>query len=63
MLTITVSDHCALILKTISIDSGPKPFKTLDDFFLKDVRFKELIQRKWNNYDVRGKVDGFEIKA
>jgi len=49
----SVSDHCALILKDINIDWGPKPFRCLD-VWQKDVRFKELVRTKWKSYVIRG---------
>jgi len=49
----SISDHCALILKEINIDWGPKPFRCLD-VWQKDARFKELVKNKWESYDIRG---------
>ena len=49
----SVSDHCALILKEINIDWGPKPFRCLD-VWQKNARFKELVRNKWESYDIRG---------
>jgi len=49
----SVWDHCALILKEMNIDWGPKLFRCLD-VWQKDVRFKELVRNKWERYDIRG---------
>jgi len=34
-------------------DWGPKPFRRVD-VWQKEGSFKELIQAKWNTYEVRG---------
>ncbi|XP_068492357.1 uncharacterized protein [Phaseolus vulgaris] len=49
----SVSDHCALVLKEINIDWGPKPFRCLD-VWQKDGQFKEFVRFKWVSYDIRG---------
>jgi len=41
----SVSDHCALVLKEINIDWGPKPFRCLN-VWQKDGRFKEFVRNK-----------------
>jgi len=46
-----VSDHCALILKVTSTDSGPKSFRSLD-IWQKDGRFRDFIKCQWNNYEI-----------
>ena len=42
-----MSDHCALVVKNIMIDWGPKPFKTFD-VWLKDWGFKEVVKKAWD---------------
>jgi len=49
----SVSDHCAVILKEVSVDWGPKPFRCLD-VWLKDIRFKEFVSLSWSSYKVMG---------
>ena len=48
-----MSDHCALIMKNVEVDWGPRPFRTLD-VWQQDVRFKDFIRSKWNSYDLSG---------
>ena len=40
-----VFDHCAVVLKDMYVDWGPKPFRCLD-VWQKDGRFKELVNLK-----------------
>jgi len=48
-----VSNHCALILKDINIDWGPKLFRCLD-VWQKDLGFRDLIRAKWESYHIKG---------
>ena len=56
VLSRSISDHCAVILKEVSEDWGPKPFRCLD-VWQKDRRFKEFVRLNWSSY----KVDGEEF--
>ena len=47
------SDHCPIMLKSQSIDWGPRPFRVLD-CWLKDQSFKQLVQQSWSNNNQRG---------
>ena len=49
----SISDHCEVILKEVSVDWGPKPFRCLD-VWLKDSRFKEFVSSSWSAYKVSG---------
>ena len=40
------SDHCPVMLKSKSIDWGPKPFRILD-YWLTNKSFKNLVQESW----------------
>jgi len=53
ILDISVSDHCALVLKTDNTNWGPKPFRSLD-IWQKDGRFMESVSVKWGSYKVQG---------
>jgi len=44
-----VSDHCALLLKPITIDWGPKPFRTMD-IWKSDPTFKKVVKQSWDSY-------------
>lgn len=43
-----VLDHCAIIVKSTSVDWGPRAFRTLD------TRFVDLVKSKWNSYSPGG---------
>jgi len=47
-------DHCPIILKNATNDWGPKPFRTLDCWFL-EHGFKEKVKELWNSYVIQGK--------
>ena len=47
------SDHCPIMLKSKSIDWGPKPFRILD-CWLKDKSFKKLVQERWSHNNQSG---------
>ena len=49
----SISDHCAIVLKEVVVDWGPRPFRSLD-VWQKDRRFKEFVNLKWASYDVQG---------
>ena len=48
-----MSDQCALVLNTVTMDWGPKPFRSLDVWH-KDSRFREFVRNKWLSYEVQG---------
>jgi len=49
----SISDHCVVILKEVSVDWGPKPFRCLD-VWQRDSRFKEFVSSSWSSYAVVG---------
>ena len=49
-----VSDHCALVLKNMTVDWGPKPFKSLD-VWQSDGRFLDFVHNKCRSYEVQGR--------
>ena len=48
-----VSDHCAIVVKCVSKDWGPRPFRSLDAWLM-DPGFKDLVKALWNSYTVQG---------
>ena len=48
-----VSDHSALLLKSTSIDWGPKPFKSLN-IWISDPSFKQVVRQSWTSYIGKG---------
>jgi len=48
-----VSDHCAIVVKSVVRDWGPKPFRTIDAW-LSEKGFGEMVKMKWNSYPSRG---------
>ncbi|XP_068472346.1 uncharacterized protein [Phaseolus vulgaris] len=50
----SISDHCAVVLKEVSVDWGPRPFRCLDVWH-KDSTFKDFVRTKWASYDVQGR--------
>jgi len=48
-----VSDHCAIVVKSLLKDWSPKPFRTIDAWYT-ESGFKELVQNKWSKYRVHG---------
>jgi len=48
-----VSDHCAMVVKSVEKDWGPKPFRTIDAWFL-ERGFSRIVQDKWRSYSVQG---------
>ena len=53
VLDISVSDHCALVIKHSLIDWGPKPFRYLDVWHTK-AGFMDIVKEWWRNYDING---------
>ena len=51
----SISDHCAVVLKEVSVDWDPRPFRCLDVCWHRDSRFKDFVRTKWANYDVLGR--------
>ena len=47
------SDHCAIVVKSVDKDWGPKPFRTIDAWFT-ERGFCEMVKDKWNSYTVQG---------
>jgi len=50
-----VSDHCALMIKCIDKDWGPKPFRTIDAWFL-ERGFSGMVEGKWRSCEAQGNV-------
>ena len=50
-----VSDHCALMIKCIDKDWGPKPFRPIDAWFL-ERGFLGMVEGKWRSYEGQGNV-------
>jgi len=50
----SISDHCVVVLKEVSVDWGPRPFRCFD-VWQRDSRFKDFVRRKWVSYDVQGR--------
>jgi len=48
-----VFDHCAIVVKSMEKDWGPKPFRTIDAWLL-EKGFGEMVKTKWNSYSSRG---------
>jgi len=48
-----VSDHYALVVKSLVIDWGPKPFTTIDAWMMEPA-FKNFVKEKWRCYKVQG---------
>ncbi|GKV02020.1 hypothetical protein SLEP1_g14507 [Rubroshorea leprosula] len=49
----TISDHCAVILKTRIADWGPRPFRVLDAW-QQHPDFKNAVEGKWRGMEVEG---------
>ncbi|KAL5153812.1 hypothetical protein HKD37_19G053302 [Glycine soja] len=54
------SYHCPILLRSINIDWGPKPFKIMD-WWLKDKGFQNMVALKWGNYHPHG-WGGYALK-
>ena len=48
-----VSDHCALVVKAVEKDWGPKPFRSIDAWFM-EKGFREMVKNYWSSYSVQG---------
>jgi len=48
-----VSDHCALVIKSVEKDWGPKPFRTIDAW-LSEKGFLEMVKVRWLSYPGQG---------
>jgi len=48
-----VSDHCAIVVKSVEKDWGPKPFRTIDAWFM-ERGFREMVKEKWLSYPGKG---------
>jgi len=53
VLGMSVSNHCALILKVLDKDWRRKPFRSLD-VWQKDNSFIVFVREKWSNYKIQG---------
>jgi len=47
-----IFDHCAVVLKDVFVDWGPRPFRSLG-VWQKDSRFKDFVSLNWASYDVQ----------
>ena len=50
-----VSDHCAIVVKSLDKAWGPKPFRTIDAWFT-ERGFCEMVKNNWNSYSLQGSV-------
>jgi len=48
-----VSDHCAIVVKSVDKDWGPKPFRSIDAWFM-ERGFRAMVKDKWNSYVIQG---------
>jgi len=48
-----VSDHCAIMVKSVEKDWGPKPFRSIDAWFL-ERGFRKMVKEKWSSYSAEG---------
>jgi len=48
-----VSDHCAIVVKSLYKDWGPRPFKSIDAWQL-EPWFWEMVKGKWESYYASG---------
>ncbi|KAH1261405.1 putative ribonuclease H protein [Glycine max] len=54
------SDHCPILLRSRTIDWGPRPFKIMD-WWLQDKEFQNMVRHRWGNYHPSG-WGGFALK-
>jgi len=47
------SDHCPILLRSSSVDWGPKPFRVLDCWML-DKSFKDIVSNCWTSSQQSG---------
>ena len=48
-----VSGHCAIVVKSLDKDWGPKPFRSIDAWLM-ERGFGEMVMAKWNSYSIQG---------
>lgn len=48
-----ISDHCAIVVKSLVKDWGPKPFRAIDVWFM-ERGFCKMVKVKWLSYPVQG---------
>ncbi|GKV26298.1 hypothetical protein SLEP1_g35629 [Rubroshorea leprosula] len=49
----SISDHCAIILKSRNVDWGPKPFQALD-VWQQHPEFRDFVAATWENMRIEG---------
>ena len=54
------SDHCPILLRSSSVDWGPKPFRILDCWML-DKSFKDTVSKCWTSSQIAG-WGGYALK-
>ena len=47
-----VSDHCAIVVKNVEKNWGPKPFRSIDAWFM-GKGFSEMVKNNWSSYPVQ----------
>ena len=48
-----VSNHCAIVVKSVEKDWGPKPFRTIDAWNL-EMGFIRMVKDNWQSYSTHG---------
>jgi len=48
-----VSYHCAIVVKSVEKNWGPKPFRSIDAWFM-EKGFSEMVKNNWLSYSVQG---------
>jgi len=48
-----VSDHCAIVVKSVEKDWDPKPFRTIDAWIL-ERGFIRMVKNNWQSYSAHG---------
>ena len=48
-----MSDHCAIVVKSVDKDWGPRPFRTIDAWHM-ERGFTGMVKEKWQSYVVQG---------
>ncbi|KAH1205464.1 putative ribonuclease H protein [Glycine max] len=54
------SDHCPILLRSTTVDWGPRSFKVMD-WWLKDKDFQKMVSHRWGNYHPSG-WGGYALK-
>ncbi|KAL5166056.1 hypothetical protein HKD37_18G051090 [Glycine soja] len=54
------SYHCPILLRSTTVDWGPRPFKVMD-WWLKDKDFQKMVSHRWGNYHPSG-WGGYALK-